>query len=72
MKSQIGVVQMKSTNNVEDNLTFAKSKIMQASSEGIDLIAFPETFIYVGRDHQEKHKAAQTLDGLVVHMLRDG
>lgn len=71
MKSQIGVVQMNSTNNVEDNLTFARNKIIQASEEGIDLVAFPETFIYVGKDHKEKHKAAQTLDGQVIQTFQE-
>lgn len=62
---------MNSTNSVEDSIAFAKSKILQASEEGLDLIAFPETFIYIGQDHQEKHKAAQTLDGQIVQTFQE-
>lgn len=66
MKSRIGVVQMTSSDKVEENLKFALAKIEQAADEGLDLIAFPETLLYVGRDHQEKHRAAQTLQGELI------
>lgn len=71
MKSHIGIVQMKSSDNVEDNLNYALTKIQQAADEGIDLVAFPETLLYVGNDHQEKHRVAQTLDGKTVQKFRD-
>ncbi len=70
MSSHIGVVQMKSSNNVEDNLNYALTKIQQAADEGLDLVAFPETLLYVGDDHQEKHRMAQTLDGELVQTFR--
>lgn len=54
MKSHVGVVQMNSSDNVEGNLAFAKLKIEQAANEGLDLISFPETFLYIGNDHQKK------------------
>lgn len=71
MKSHVGVVQMNSSDNVEENLAFAKLKIEQAANEGLDLISFPETFLYIGNDHQKKRSAAQTLDGEVVQTFRE-
>lgn len=66
MKSRIGVVQMSSSDNIEENLKFALAKIEQAAGEGLDLLAFPETLLYIGRDHQEKHRVAQTLQGTLI------
>jgi len=71
MANQIGVVQMCSTSDVEQNLEFSHHQIQDASIKGIDLLAFPETFLYVGRDHQEKHRVAQTLDGKLVDTFRE-
>ncbi len=71
MKSHVGVVQMNSSDNVEGNLAFAKLIIEQAANEGLDLISFPETFLYIGNDHQKKRNAAQTLNGEVVQAFRD-
>lgn len=70
MKSHIGVVQMNSSDNVEDNLDFALSQIQKAADKGLDLVAFPETFLYVGTDHQAKHRAAQTLEGEIVQRFQ--
>ncbi|MFW5450239.1 MAG: carbon-nitrogen hydrolase family protein [Methylophagaceae bacterium] len=70
MSSHIGVVQMKSSNDVENNLNYALTKIQQAADEGLDLVAFPETLLYVGNDHQEKHRMAQTIDGELVQTFR--
>lgn len=66
MKSRIGVVQMSSSDKVEENLKFALAKIEQAAHEGLDLIAFPETLLYVGCDHQAKHRSAQTVKGELI------
>jgi predicted amidohydrolase len=49
MKSQIGVVQMNSSDRLVDNVAFAKAQIEQAADQGIDLVSFPETFVYVGQ-----------------------
>lgn len=70
MTSKIGLVQMNSTDNVEQNLSFALAKLKQASQQGIDLVAFPETFLYVGTDHQAKHRAAQAIDGEIVQTFQ--
>ncbi|MDG1075168.1 MAG: nitrilase-related carbon-nitrogen hydrolase, partial [Planktotalea sp.] len=70
MKSQIGVVQMNSSNRLDENVTFAKQQIEQAADQGIDLVSFPETFIYVGENHHEKHQVAQSLDGELVQTFQ--
>lgn len=71
MKSRVGVVQMNSSANVDENLAFAKLKIEQAADSGIELISFPETFLYIGKDRQYKHDIAQTLDGKLVQIFQD-
>ena len=55
MKSRICVVQMNSSNRAADNVAFAKAQIAQAADQGLDLVSFPETFVYVGENHSEKH-----------------
>ncbi len=71
MKSRIGVVQTNSSDRFEDNLAFAKMQIDKAEAEGLDLICFPETFLYIGENHIEKHRVAQPLDGEVVSTFRN-
>lgn len=71
MNSRIGVVQMNSSNQFEDNMKLALAHVQQAASENLDLVAFPETFLYVGQDHQEKHRIAQTMEGEIVQTFRD-
>jgi len=71
MKNLIGVVQMNSSNQPADNVAFAKAQIVQAADQGLDLVSFPETFVYVVENHSEKHHAAQTLDGELVQTFRD-
>ncbi len=71
MKSRIGMVQMNSSDQVADNLSYALDKIRQAADEGIDLVAFPETFLYVGKVHAEKHRVAQTLEGELIQTFQE-
>lgn len=71
MKNHIGIVQMRSTDQLEQNLDFSHQQIQLAADKGIDLLAFPETFLYIGPDNQEKHRVAQTLDGVIVDTFRD-
>ncbi len=69
--SRIGVVQMCSGDDVAKNLAFAQQKIRQAAEEGLDLVAFPETFLYVGQDHKQKHQLAQRLDDEFLPLFRE-
>ncbi|PHS70642.1 MAG: hydrolase [Methylophaga sp.] len=70
MKSRIGIAQMNSSAHVEENMDVAIRQIQQAANEGLDLIAFPETFLYVGQDHQQKHRVAQSLEGEIVQTFQ--
>ncbi len=71
MKSHVGVVQMQSSSIVADNLKFAHQQIQEAADKAIDLLAFPETFLYVGSDNEEKHRVAQAIDGELVDTFRE-
>jgi predicted amidohydrolase len=62
---------MNSTDSLKENLAYATAQIHNAASEGVDLVTFPETFLYIGQDHQQKHKVAQALDGEIVQTFRD-
>jgi len=70
MKSHIGVVQMRSTDQLTDNLKFAHTQIQYAADKGMDLLAFPETFLYIGPDNQKKHRIAEALDGAIVETFQ--
>ena len=71
MKNRIGVVQMNSTTSPEHNLAYAKSVLKEAAREGVDLLAFPEIFLYIGQDEQTKYRIAQTLDGDIIQRFCD-
>ena len=71
MKNHIGIVQMRSTDQIDQNINFAHQQIQYAADKGVDLLAFPETFLYIGPDNQEKHRVAQTMDGVIVDTFRD-
>jgi len=71
MKSHIGVVQMNTSDNLAANLAYAKDQVQYAASAGLDLVSFPETFLYVGKEKQLKFQAAQRLDGELVDSFRE-
>lgn len=71
MTHHIGLVQMRSTNQLDENLNFAHEQIKLAAEKNIDLLAFPETFLFVGNDNVEKHRVAQHLDGEIVETFRN-
>lgn len=70
MKSHIGIIQMNSSANFEQNLHYAERQLVEAAGRGIDLIAFPETFLYVGDEHAEKHRIAEFIEGPLVNRFR--
>lgn len=70
MKNHIGVVQMQTTDQLADNLNYALTQIQSAADKGIDLLAFPETFLYIGSDNQKKYQVAETLDGALVETFQ--
>src|SRR5690242_15690468 len=62
MMLTVAAVQMRSTDNVADNLARAEKLICQASRRGAALVALPENFAYL-RSEAEAVEYRQTLDG---------
>ena len=71
MTSRIGMVQMNSSDLFSENLEYSLKKVQQASEDGVVLLAFPETFLYVGKDHAEKHRVAQNIEGKLVQTFQE-
>lgn len=68
MKCRIGVVQMKTTTDKEENLLRAKAAITQAAKEGATLVILPEMFC-VPYDTALFHKYAEEEGGEAQQML---
>ena len=68
--SRIGLVQTTSTDDFQANLALALERVGEAAAEGVDLVAFPEVFLYVG-GRRGKLENALTLDGEVVGRFRE-
>jgi predicted amidohydrolase len=62
MVIDVGIVQMNSSESYEDNLAFSERMIAEAAERKLNLLAFPETFLYVGNDHSAKHDVAEKLE----------
>lgn len=71
MISQIDVVHTNSSDRLINNIAFEKTQIEQAAGQGLDLLSFIETFVYVGEDHYEKHQVVQHLDGELMQDFRE-
>jgi predicted amidohydrolase len=69
MMLTVAAVQMRSTDNVADNLARAEKLICQASRRGASLVALPENFAYL-RSEAEAVEYRQTLDGELVAWAR--
>jgi predicted amidohydrolase len=58
---------MCSVEDYKENLAFADKMLAESSQRGqIDLLAFPETFLYVGQDHSAKHAVAARLEKEII------
>ena len=68
---KVGVIQMNSSDKFEANLRFAETQLERAADAGLDLVAFPETFLYIGTSNVDKHQIAQTLDDELVSHFRE-
>jgi deaminated glutathione amidase len=67
--SRIALVQTTSTDDFNANLATALLRVEEAAKLGVDLIAFPEVFLFIG-GRQGKLAHAVTLDGEVVGKFR--
>ena len=65
----LGVIQMNSTADVEDNLRRAENLIIDAAGKGARIIALPENFAFMGSD-EDRAKHAQDFNGTVVSFLK--
>ena len=68
--SRIAMVQTTSTDDFAANLATALQRVDEAAQLGVELIAFPEVFLYIG-GKQGKLAHAVTLEGEVVGRFRD-
>jgi predicted amidohydrolase len=68
--SRIALVQTTSTDDFAQNLALALQRVDEAAALGVELIAFPEVFLFIG-GRQGKLAHAVSLDGEVVGRFRD-
>ncbi|MBF0236342.1 MAG: carbon-nitrogen hydrolase family protein [SAR324 cluster bacterium] len=71
MTHRIGLVQMNSVEDFDTNLAFARKMIQQASEEKLSLVAFPEMFLYVGENQEEKNRIAQCLETFTLPLFQE-
>ena len=65
------VIQMTSTDDVEQNLSRAAHWISRAAEAGAQLVALPENFPFMREEGAGPNPAAQPIDGTIVEFLRD-
>ena len=71
---RVGAVQMRSTDDLMNNLASCGALTAQAAAEGAQLVVLPECFSFLGRVEGDKRPIAENLDqrtGPVMTMLRD-
>ena len=69
-KSRIALAQMTSTEDFQANLAEALRMVDEAAAAGVQLVAFPEVFLYLG-GRQGKLENASQVDGPVVGRFRE-
>lgn len=67
--SRVALVQTTSTDDFQANLATALKRVEEAAALGVDLVAFPEVFLFIG-GAKGKLENAQTLDGAAVQQFR--
>lgn len=68
--SRIALVQTTSTDDFQANLATALQRVEEAAALGVNLVAFPEVFLYIG-GNKGKLEHAQALDGPVVRQFQE-
>ena len=68
--SRVALAQMTSTDDIDANLACARTLLHEAATAGVDLIAYPEVFPFIG-PRPKKLAIAQSLDGPIVSSFRD-
>ncbi|CAG0893770.1 unnamed protein product [Cyprideis torosa] len=67
----IGVVQMCSSGDIEENFQKCKSYILGAKDKGAEMVFLPECFDFVGRSKEETLRLSDALDGALIERFRD-
>lgn len=68
--TKIALVQTTSTDDFHANLTLALGQLGVASAAGVEVVAFPEVFLFIG-GRKRKMEIAQSLEGEVVTAFRE-
>jgi deaminated glutathione amidase len=70
---RVGAVQIRSTADLQANLTKCRALIDQAVADGAQFVALPECFSFLGQREGDKLAIAESLDagGPILGMLRD-
>ena len=68
--SCVALVQMTSTDDFAANLALAERRVAEAAALGVQLVAFPEVFLFIGGS-KGKLANAQTLEGPAVSRFRE-
>ena len=68
--AKIALVQTTTTTEFEDNLAKALEWVDEAAAAGVQVVAFPEVFLFIG-GRKGKLEHAQSLDGEVVGRFRE-
>ncbi|KAL9226993.1 hypothetical protein vseg_002743 [Gypsophila vaccaria] len=63
---RVAVAQMTSVNDVATNFATCSRLVKEAAAAGAKLLAFPESFSFVGVEQGESVKIAETLDGPIM------
>jgi predicted amidohydrolase len=68
--ARVALVQTTSSDDFQANLAHALARVDEAAALGVDMVAFPEVFLYIG-GAKGKLANAQALNGAVVQQFRD-
>ena len=66
IKSLIGVIQICSTNDIENNFEKIKHYVGQCAIKGAKLICLPENFAFMGSTPQETDLMKESLEGPLI------
>lgn len=67
---KIGIIQLNSRQNIVENISAVEQSLERAASFGVDIVALPELWTYLG-PYDGYANAAQSLPGPAITMLRE-
>lgn len=69
-KVKIGISQMCTGSDLEQNMRFIETSSMKMAEEGVKIAAFPECAVYLSGDAESMRKTAEPLDGKIIGRLQ--